>query len=294
MLLLLVPQSLQDEVNRHYGDSIIITPGISQGTFFTVYEASKSFLGRHTSNTGLLPQPLVHSSASAIAECASCIVLTPAEVIKQNAQMLQRRDSSRSSPPGKSTSLRAFRQLGSADARQRLLSGYTALVARNLPFTAIQFPIFEFVRARMWGRRLAGSGGSRMFGTSETQSLIETGLVTGISAGLAGSFAAVITTPMDVVKTRLMLAAGSKGRDVQQGAQERIGKAGLEGGKHQARGGLAVAREVLAEKGIAGLFRGATIRSVWTAVGSGLYLGMYEVAKAWLARGKEGDKPNFP
>ncbi|KAI1308145.1 mitochondrial carrier domain-containing protein [Xylaria venustula] len=281
---------------------VVIATLPAAGTFFTVYEASKSFLGRHASSLGL-PQPFVHSSASAIAECASCLVLTPAEVIKQNAQMLQRRSTSSSSGhgSGRSTSLQALRQLGGADSGRRLLSGYTALVARNLPFTAIQFPIFESVRKRIWARRRSAEsvdGGPRSAGdSSETQNLLETGLVTGTSAGLAGSFAALITTPMDVVKTRLMLAAGSNGQDAQrQGTQERRGQqAGLEGGsKYHARGSLAVAREVVAEKGIGGLFRGAILRSVWTAVGSGLYLGMYEVAKTWLARGKEEDKHEFP
>ncbi|KAI0803917.1 mitochondrial carrier domain-containing protein [Xylaria sp. FL0064] len=277
----------------YQGIGIVIVATLpAAGTFFTVYEASKSFLGRHTSSLGL-PQPFVHSGASAIAECASCLVLTPSEVIKQNAQMLQGRGGS-----GRFTSLEALRQLaGGADAARRLLSGYTALVARNLPFTAIQFPIFEFIRARIWGRRRpAESAGSSRFGAREKQNLFETGVVTGTSAGLAGSFAALVTTPMDVVKTRLMLAAGSRGQDAQQGAQERIGEAGPQGaaGKYRARGSLSVAREVVAEKGVAGLFRGAILRSVWTAVGSGLYLGMYEVAKAWLARGKEEDEHNFP
>ncbi|KAI0970042.1 mitochondrial carrier domain-containing protein [Xylaria arbuscula] len=285
----------------YQGIGIVVVATLpAAGTFFTVYEASKSFLGRHASGLGL-PQPFVHSGASAIAECASCLVLTPAEVIKQNAQMLQRRSTSTSSSghsSGGSTSLQALRQLGGADSGRRLLSGYTALVARNLPFTAIQFPIFESVRTRIWERRRSAESvdsGSRFAG--ETQNLFETGLVTGVSAGLAGSFAALITTPMDVVKTRLMLAAGSNGQDAQQrGTQERRGQqAGLEGvGKYHARGSLAVAREVVAEKGIGGLFRGAILRSVWTAVGSGLYLGMYEVAKTWLARGKEEDKHEFP
>ncbi|KAI1738820.1 mitochondrial carrier domain-containing protein [Xylaria scruposa] len=277
----------------YQGIGIVVVATLpAAGTFFTVYEASKSFLNRHTG----IPQPLMHSGASAIAECASCLVLTPAEVIKQNAQMLQQHTASenggRRSPSGRSTSLQALRQLGGSDAGRRLLSGYTALVARNLPFTAIQFPIFEFARARIWRRRRPTGGRHH---EADRQSLLETGVVTGTSAGLAGSFAALITTPMDVVKTRMMLAAGGgEQEDVRQGANERMSKARPTRDKHNTQGGLAVAREVIAERGFAGLFRGAILRSVWTAVGSGLYLGMYEVAKAWLVRGKEGDGDNFP
>ena len=83
---------------------------------------------------------------------ASCLVLAPAEVIKQNAQMLQK-ESHGAAKSGSSTSLQAFRQLAGDGASRRLFTGYTALVARNLPFTALQFPIFEHVRATYWGSR---------------------------------------------------------------------------------------------------------------------------------------------
>ncbi|KAI0869477.1 mitochondrial carrier domain-containing protein [Hypoxylon argillaceum] len=290
----------------YQGIGIVVVATLpAAGTFFTVYEGSKSFLGHHASALGI-PQPLVHSGASAVAECASCLVLTPAEVIKQNAQMLQQQqkqqrqgdgDGRRKSPSARSTSLQALRQLGTGtDAgRRRLLSGYTALVARNLPFTAIQFPIFEFARARMWGWRPPPPRGGRDsrpgMGGQQRRSLLETGVVTGTSAGLAGSFAALITTPMDVVKTRMMLAAGSDGgQDARHEGKADADRRGV----HHSRGGLAVAREVVVERGVVGLFRGAVLRSVWTAVGSGLYLGMYEVAKAWLATGEGGDGSDFP
>ncbi|KAI1183751.1 mitochondrial carrier domain-containing protein [Nemania serpens] len=290
----------------YQGIGIVIVATLpAAGTFFTVYEASKSFLSRqHISGGGVIPQPLVHSCASAIAECASCLVLTPSEVVKQNAQML--RQQKRASDSGRfsgSTSLQALRQLGSgADAARKLLSGYTALVARNLPFTAIQFPIFEFVRAHMWGRRQGGgerdgNGDGGRPSAGERRSLLETGVVTGTSAGLAGSFAALITTPMDVVKTRMMLAAGSgeQGDGGRGSAHEEKGKAAPARGTYRSRGGLAVAREVVAERGVAGLFRGAVLRAVWTAVGSGLYLGMYEVAKTWLAGDNgSGDDSGLP
>ncbi|RYO81866.1 hypothetical protein DL766_007060 [Monosporascus sp. MC13-8B] len=267
----------------YQGIGIVIVATLpAAGTFFTTYEAAKSFIGRHGSAISL-PQPTVHSAASAVAECASCLVLTPAEVIKQNAQMIQRR----SATPNGSTSLEALRQLGGAGAWRKLLSGYTALAARNLPFTAIQFPIFEFLRARIWGRRSSATRGRDAhgdFGQRQEESLLETGIVTGTSAGLAGSFAAVVTTPMDVVKTRMMLFARDK-QDVKQGSHDRAG--------YRSKSGLAIAREVVAERGVAGLFRGSLIRAVWTAVGSGLYLGMYEVSKVWLTRGKQADEDSF-
>ncbi|ORY62390.1 mitochondrial carrier domain-containing protein [Pseudomassariella vexata] len=268
----------------YQGIGIVVVATLpAAGTFFTTYEAAKGFFGRHGAAVGL-PQPIVHSAASAVAECASCFVLTPAEVIKQNAQMFTRKVGGDQS----STSMRALRQLGGPGAGRKLLSGYTAMVARNLPFTAIQFPIFEYTRKRVWGRRgKAGIG----YGTGENQNLLETGIITGTSAGMAGSFAAVVTTPMDVVKTRMMLMAGDE-QGFRQGAHDRTAA----GNKHWSRGrsGLDVTKQVIKERGVPGLFRGSLLRAVWTAIGSGLYLGMYEVSKVWLARGKSVERGGFP
>ncbi|KAK7995226.1 mitochondrial carrier domain-containing protein [Apiospora arundinis] len=286
----------------YQGIGIVIVATLpAAGTFFTTYEAAKTFLGHHVGPAKegdrpgkwlSLPQPLVHSAASAFAEMASCVVLTPAEVIKQNAQMVQRQQGAPSSGGAisGSSSMKALRQLvGGAGTGRKLLSGYTAMVARNLPFTAIQFPIFEHVRALMWKKGQAGK---------EEVSLWRTGWVTGTSAGLAGSFAAVVTTPMDVVKTRMMLMAGDGGEKSQQKGenQQSVPTETKQAAKaRNARGGLAVARQVLRERGVPGLFRGAVLRAAWTAVGSGLYLGMYEVSKVWLTRGRAGEEDSsFP
>ncbi|KAH9904000.1 mitochondrial S-adenosylmethionine transporter [Xylariomycetidae sp. FL2044] len=290
----------------YQGIGIVIVATLpAAGIFFSTYEAAKSFLGRHGSPAGV-PQPLIHSAASAVAECASCLVLTPAEVIKQNAQMLRQQQRQPSSSGGahyrhqkKSTSLEALRQLGGPGAGRKLLSGYAVLVARNLPFTAIQFPLFERLRARIWERRRRRRGDDTArdaggTGSSERErqkpSLWETGVITGISAGLAGSFAALITTPMDVVKTRMMISSDQRRRDIGEDAHGGSSSSSSSSNRHNSRGTLAVAREVLAERGVPGLFRGAILRSVWTAVGSGLYLGTYKVAEKWLTQGKGDEK----
>ena len=78
-----------------------------------------------------------------------------------------------------------------------LWRGYTALAGRNLPFTALQFPIFERIRESI--RRYRDERGIR------THTLLEGGLITAVSAGTGGSFSAVVTTPVDVVKTRIQL-----------------------------------------------------------------------------------------
>lgn len=199
---------------------------------------------------------------------ASCLVLAPAEVIKQNAQML-REDISRTGGHS-STSLRAWKQLAAKDAPRRLFTGYTALIARNLPFTALQFPIFEHLRSRAWERRLDGRA-------DRERGILETGLIAGGSAGSAGAVAAWVTTPSDVVKTRMMLTAGDSAN----------GKTGSEGRKmSEKRSSWVVTKQIYRERGLVGFFRGGLFRSGWTALGSSLYLGTYDAAKLWLRRRK--------
>ena len=165
----------------------------------------------------------------------------------------------------------------------QLLRGYTALAGRNLPFTAMQFPMFEHLRSTIVEYRKQRG--------KHNGSLLETGLITGLSAGSAGSLAAVITTPVDVIKTRIMLsAAGEKIEpsplrvlldNQMRHAVEQKSKPSVR------KSSITVAQEVVTEAGIKGLFRGGILRAVWTALGSGLYLGVYESGKSWLGEGRE-------
>jgi len=263
------------------------------GAFFTTYESVKSALKRVNTYNGsspLLPQPIIHSAASATAELVACFILTPAEVLKTNAQMIRQptKSSASQSSPLRPTSvtlqvLKRFKQ------PSQLWTGYTALAARNLPFTAMQFPLFEYLKetAQDYRKRKGTHSGS----------LLETGVVTGLSAGSAGSLAAWITTPVDVIKTRLMLkaAAGSSGakatKEVEKTRSQAKSPHELATGERTGKkGGFQVAREVMAENGVKGLFRGAALRSFWTFLGSGLYLGVYESGRVHLGQQHEGSQ----
>ncbi|OAA65569.1 mitochondrial carrier protein [Niveomyces insectorum RCEF 264] len=285
--------------------SVIVATLPASGIFFTTYESAKRILGNALPNvTGgaVPPAALVHSAASGIAELASCLVLTPAEVIKQNAQMLQNQtaggggggsSSSSSSSRQKgaaasSSSLQAFRMLRNAKggAGRRLLSGYTALAARNLPFTALQFPLFEAMRKRLWAAwyptQSTTTATRTANGSASAQQLLSTGVVNGLSAGTSGAIAAVVTTPTDVVKTRMMLSASWAEEDHKRASTETQTKIA-----NRRMGAVQLARLIYHDHGVRGLFRGGALRAAWTFVGSGLYLGTYEVAKTWLRGGRD-------
>lgn len=289
--------------------SVILATLPSSGAFFTTYEGLKSTLEGSRLAHGsppLLPQALIHSVASGTAELVSCAILTPAEVIKQNAQMVDNSDSRRPRVNATLQTMRRFRSNPLA-----LWRGYTALAGRNMPFTALQFPMFERIKLSI--SRYRDDKGLR------TNTLLEGGMITAVSAGTGGAIAAVVTTPVDVVKTRIMLAAAenaaadqepsgktAKGKLVDatgkpiEAAKETLAK-GKESLAKAAetistppsrKGSMQIAREIMAESGVKGLFRGGALRGVWTMLGAGLYLGVYESGRIHLAnrRGEKVDK----
>ncbi|KAF2189636.1 mitochondrial carrier [Zopfia rhizophila CBS 207.26] len=288
--------------------SVIIATLPSSGAFFTTYERSKALLIHLNPTTSshpnaVIPLPILHAVASSTAELVSCAILTPAEVIKQNAQMV----SSGSSTNATVQTLKRFKS-----NPLLLWRGYTALAGRNLPFTALQFPMFERLKEGIRGYK---EKKGMMSGT-----LLQSGVITAVSAGTAGAIAAVITTPVDVIKTRIMLSAAEyaasevsskagSGKGGPQGLVDAFGKS-VGSSKDTARGAVRslnllltpeqrgkksvwkIGREIVSEKGVRGLWRGGALRGVWTMLGSGLYLGAYESGRIWLAsrRGEEIDE----
>lgn len=249
--------------------SIILVTLPSSGTFFTTYEALKYTLNDAVppNSTLFMPTPLINAISSAGAELVSCAILTPAEVIKQNAQMVQK------DVKGVAPTLQVLKEFRKHPFR--LWSGYTALAGRNLPYTALQFPVFEHLKQYFLARRRAVKGGEPVDG------ILERASITALSAGLAGSGAAYVTTPIDVIKTRMMLAAGQARNNPQE--TKDLGKILTEGlASKSSKGIWGTAKEVMQSDGPKGFFRGAALRAVWTMLGSGLYLGAYEGMRFYL------------
>jgi solute carrier family 25 (mitochondrial S-adenosylmethionine transporter), member 26 len=262
-----------------------------------------------------------HALASATAELASCVILTPAEMIKQRAQVAR----SAASPPsssstqhhnsklGSSPTARAFRETflsaSSSGGRERqqlgkqLWRGYLALASRNLPYTAIQFPLYEHFRAELSvmfglgkptadgrekkvpvaGRNTDSSDGVRLpFQKEDTpgqaagkkmtrdQEILWSGVSSAFAGAGAGSFAALVTTPVDVAKTRIMLSkTGNSSTSTVMG-----------GGAPQ--GVFSTMRGIWVTEGVRGVMKGGLLRCAWTALGAGVYLSSYETGRIWF------------
>lgn len=80
---------------------------------------------------------------------------------------------------------------------------------------------------------------------------------------VAGGVAASITTPLDVVKTRLMLGKDAKGVHY--------------------TGALDTFSRVYKEEGLKRLFSGVGPRTMWISIGGFVFFGMYEKATETFA-----------
>jgi len=230
-------------------------------------------------STIFIPQPAIHAVSSAGAQLVSCAILTPAEVLKQNAQVVIRDGSGKRWSP----TLEVFQKFRRQPSK--LFRGYTTLAARNLPFTGLQFPAFERLKSYFLAERQRRQG-------EKPVDDIERVSITAVSGSIAGSGAAWITTPIDVVKTRIMLAAGE---DTAQAVSKEAKNMRLEMKEVAPKRGWLVAREIFQNEGVRGMYRGGLLRSIWAAMGSGLYLGCYEGGHFYLedqrktANANEGD-----
>ncbi|KAI8884465.1 mitochondrial carrier [Backusella circina FSU 941] len=203
-------------------------PGAS--LFFVTYEATKRLMSATLDNGQYVP--LVHMVAASCGETVACTVRVPTEVIKQRMQTKQFTKTS----AAVSHVLRTEGILG-------MYRGFLSTVAREIPFTCIQFPLYEYFKrtyATMKGRRTEPYEAALM-------------------GSFAGGIAAAITTPLDVCKTRIMLS--NKNQTT----------------KHY-DGIISTMKRITAEEGTRVLFSGLGPRVMWISIGGSIFLGVYEKA----------------
>ncbi|ORX88347.1 mitochondrial carrier [Basidiobolus meristosporus CBS 931.73] len=209
--------------------SAVLGSAPAAGVFFVTYEALKASLSGY--NAG--DSSVVHMTAASCGEISACFVRVPTEVIKQRMQTKQY--------PSIGSAVRALLQ---ADGALGFYRGYLSTVVREIPFTCIQFPLYEKLKIR-WGRHKGGN-----------VEPWEAGVCGSLSGGLAGA----LTTPLDVVKTRTMLAIRS----------------------HRYPGIHQTLVHIYVHEGLRGLFCGIGPRVMSISIGGYIFLGVYEKAKKTL------------
>jgi solute carrier family 25 protein 39/40 len=149
-----------------------------------------------------------------------------------------------------------------------LWRGLGPTLARDVPFSGIYWLGYE--RLKRWGAgRLGGGGGGSSGGGSGGSggggagSLSSAWGVSFLSGLAAGSFAALVTTPFDVVKTR---------RQVHDGASP------------PRAGTLAALLDIVRAEGPAGIFSGVSMRVARVGPACAIMISCYEVTKLVLLK----------
>ncbi|XP_027632362.1 S-adenosylmethionine mitochondrial carrier protein isoform X7 [Tupaia chinensis] len=167
----------------------------------------------------------------------ACLIRVPSEVVKQRAQV-----------SASSRTFQIFSNILGEEGIQGLYRGYKSTVLREIPFSLVQFPLWESLKA-LWSWR---------------QDHVVDSWQSAVCGAFAGGFAAAVTTPLDVAKTRIMLAkAGSS-----------------------AAGGsvLSALHEVWRSHGLAGLFAGVFPRMAAISLGGFIFLGAYDQTHSFLLK----------
>lgn len=204
--------------------------------FFGTYDYVKRVLAASSKDETGKWAPVQHMIAAAAGDVSSSTVRVPFEVVKQRLQSGVNK-----------TSVEAIRAIFAKQGVRGFFNGYTSLVIRELPFDAIQFPLYEALK-KTWAKRTA-SGELELWQSS-------------LCGSAAGGVAAAVTTPLDVVKTRLMTQTPGSGTQY---------KGIVDGLKRIAR-----------EEGGGALFSGLTPRIIWISVGGAIFFGSYESVRTKL------------
>lgn len=186
---------------------------------------------------GLEDRPAIsHMVAASMGEAMACLVRVPTEVVKAKMQTSH-----------SATLIDTFQSVlqethGSnlSTFTGGLYRGYGMTLMREIPFAMIQFPLYE--GAKVWW--------------SESQGSPVNPVQAAACGSASGGFAAGVTTPLDVIKTRLMLGADRDGKLYTSAAD--------------------VVRRVWQTEGASTFFSGIQPRVMWISIGGFVFFGAYE------------------
>eukprot|EP00249_Psilotum_nudum_P010301 c22461_g1_i1 orf=429-1511(-) len=225
-----------------------ITPGMTGSlatgaTYFGFIEMTKQWMqARHPNLSG----PVVDFWAGALGDTLGSIVYVPCEVIKQRMQVQGTQSMWNSCTTGKGAStfkpeyqyykglLHAARSIIRQEGYTGLYTGYGPTLARDVPFAGLLIVFYELLSN--WAQEMR---------PHERPSNVEEFALSGfedlVMGGVAGGMSAYLTTPFDVIKTRLQIQGSTRRYKGWRDAFQTISK----------------------DEGISGFFKGSVPRCMW-------------------------------
>ena len=212
----------------------LVSDASSGAVKFAAFEVFKEFIEDITPKEWHKAMYFV-SAAGAFIVCS--FVLVPGEVIKCRMQ---------ATAAGKSLGS-IISSIWVKDGWRGFFAGYGATLLRDVPYTMLELGVYENLKVFLKNRRSATE-------LSQREEIF--------AASVTGVVAASLTTPLDLVKTKLMMQSTSAGG--------------------QYSGVLDVFKSLYQTQGVGGIFSGMTARVTWLLPFTVIYLGVYESSKRYM------------
>ncbi|XP_038885395.1 protein MITOFERRINLIKE 1, chloroplastic [Benincasa hispida] len=214
--------------------AVIVGSAASSAVYFGTCEFGKSILSKFD-----YPSLLIPPTAGAMGNIISSAVMVPKELITQRMQV-----------GAKGRSWEVLIRILEKDGIMGLYAGYFATLLRNLPAGVLSYSSFEYLKAAV---------------LSKTKSDKLEPFQSVCCGALAGAISATLTTPLDVVKTRLMTQVHGE-------AANKVSAAMYSGVS-------ATIKQILKEEGWIGLTRGMGPRVLHSACFAAIGYFAFETAK---------------
>jgi len=221
------------------GVSPIVAAAIpSHAIYFAVYEEVKERLGGNEAGY----HPLAHGAAGGVATMAHDAVVTPLDVVKQNMQLSDQRIGV----------LKTIRHIFRVDGARAFYQSYPTTLLLNVPFQAVHFATYETLKT--------------FFSAGEQHTFREEGL----AGGCAGALGGFVSTPLDVVKTRIQ-------------TQDTLSQGGVRFGPRE------IIESIWKTEGVKGFMKGASARILYFMPSAAICWTTYETMKKVLHASPEED-----
>ncbi|QLG72436.1 hypothetical protein HG535_0D01440 [Zygotorulaspora mrakii] len=226
----------------------------SAAIFFGTYEYFKRKFIDHWK----INETISHLSSGFLGDLFSSIVYVPSEVLKTRLQLQGKYNNPYFNSGYNYKNLRdTVKTVIKAEGAGALLFGYKATLARDLPFSALQFAFYE--KCRQWAYKVENKD------IMKDELSLSSEIITG---AVAGGLAGILTTPLDVIKTRVQTQQPINPNKYTSSAKPANLSNSL----------FFSLRTVYKSEGILGFFSGVGPRFIWTSVQSSIMLLLYQIA----------------
>ncbi|XP_065086606.1 mitoferrin [Ochlerotatus camptorhynchus] len=215
--------------------AVVAGAGPAHALYFGAYEYSKETIGRFSDR-----DQINYMVSAALATLVHDAISNPADVVKQRLQMYN--------SPYRSI-LHCARHVYLTEGMRAFYRSYSTQLVMNIPYSAIQFPTYEFFQ-KLFNKDNKYNPPVHM-----------------LAGGAAGAAASALTTPLDVCKTLLNTQEDGAGKTT---------------------GLIQAAKKIYHTAGFMGFFRGLQARVLYQMPATAICWSTYEFFKYILTEGTRG------